>query len=462
MYKLISLLGLICSLFVYYYAPTEYSFSYSIGCLFIFLTLSILHLIKNFDGNYFTFDTLFIISIFFTNFVYPVFYYSSELRYFSLFTLNFPESVITKATALCLLGMSAYFFGASLFNSNKFRYESNKVNVFKFDKHNNKVVNFSIVLFILFIITVGGEFLSGSYRGRSNWTTSSSYIYWMLKTILSLAIIMSLYLLKDKDKIFKHINKKIILLVSIICALFLWIGDRGFPLSILLLLLGVYSHIIKPLSFKKSIFFIIAGLFIFSVVGEIRVSETSYQGFVERFLSRNEISNPLEYANSLIINNRSLYVLYDYAENYDYFYGKNFISSIAAVIPFMQSFLIRVIGFDLHEINTAEFVTYLQFGRYAEFGLGTNLIGGIYLSFGVLGVIFIMMLFGKLMTYLYYISRFHLPSLLVYMILFSYSIYYPRADITSPLQETIWILIFYFLFFNRKRIALYTINGNRI
>ena len=132
------------------------------------------------------------------------------------------------------------------------------------------------------------------------------------------------------------------------------------------------------------------------------------------------------------------------------FFGKNFISSIAAPIPFLQSFLINLFKLNPNEIETASFVTYLGLGRNPTWGLGTNMIGGIYLSFGLTGVLIIMFLFGSFMRIIYNKSRSNIVYLIIYIIMISNSIYLCRTDITTPLRLILWSIFIYYLFFRTK------------
>src|SRR5690606_28313325 len=111
---IINILAFFIALIVYFLAPSIYSFEYCLLILVLYVLFSFNFLAIKFNGNYFTFDILFSISMLFTNFIYPVFFYPTTLRYFSLFKIDFNEDVITRATALVMVAMTSYFLGGAL------------------------------------------------------------------------------------------------------------------------------------------------------------------------------------------------------------------------------------------------------------------------------------------------------------------------------------------------------------
>ena len=98
--RILNIFGLLLSIVLYYFAPNHYSFHLCLLYLVFYVVFALINLIKRFDGNLFTFDVLFLLSFLLTNFIYPVFYYPSFFRYFSLFGISFPENVITNCNSV--------------------------------------------------------------------------------------------------------------------------------------------------------------------------------------------------------------------------------------------------------------------------------------------------------------------------------------------------------------------------
>ncbi len=449
MNKIITIIGFIISLFLYIEAPNHYSFTHTLLYLVLFLLFATIHTIRNFNGNYFSFDNFFLIGLLFANFIYPVFYYPIENRYFSLFALPFNEEVITRATSLSLLGSMSYFLGYSLYSGKAPGNTRLKLEPKKLSSKNGKVIIVTIGTFLLFLVTVGTSFLSGEYVGVANWRGISIYVFIVLVVLLYISIVVELFIKKDKRvKLFKfvffHLDKKLLLLMASIVSIFLLIGDRGLPILIILGFLGTYSHVVNKINFRTFALAVFIGAIVLTVISFGRVSTTSDLSYLERLSDKMIINKTLDFGTDLTINNRSLYVIIDYVDKNDYLYGQNFIASIAAVIPFLQSLLVDLFALNPDKIGTAYFVTYLQLGSNSVWGLGTNLFAGIYLSFGSFGIILIMSYFGYFMAHTIYKSKSSLYWLLIYAIMMSVSIYLCRDDITSQFRTIVWSSVIYY------------------
>src|SRR5690606_7865909 len=109
----------------------------------------------------------------------------------------------------------------------------------------------------------------------------------------------------------------------------------------------------------------------------------------------------------------------------------------------LERLLSQLPGYDTTYFATANFVTYLGFGNNPPYGLGTNLIGGLYLSFGLIGVVVIMFLFGRFVAFVDSKSNTSFIYLFIYLVLLSYAISLPRTELLSPLRMIIWGSIIY-------------------
>ena len=99
--------------------------------------------------------------------------------------------------------------------------------------------------------------------------------------------------------------------------------------------------------------------------------------------SNEEIPAVVLVGKDFFINNRSLYVLMEYTDIHGLSFGKTSALDFAAIIPFGQSVLLNLTGLRVGDMNSASLVTdlYYDFSNEEMIGLGTNLIGDIYLSF---------------------------------------------------------------------------------
>ena len=90
---------------------------------------------------------------------------------------------------------------------------------------------------------------------------------------------------------------------------------------------------------------------------------------------------------------------------------------------------------------------YYVFNAFDEggYGLGTNIIADIYISFGLFGVILLMFLLGSFISYLKRHMNNNIYMFALYIIMISYSIYLVRAEFLFPIRLLVWVLTFIFV-----------------
>ena len=146
----------------------------------------------------------------------------------------------------------------------------------------------------------------------------------------------------------------------------------------------------------------------------------------------------------LTINNRSLYALMEYHDNFGINYGKTFLMNILSAVPKGQYIFLQITGWVSDDISSAGLITKQFFDNNPNMdriGLGTNLIGDIYISFGLFGVIVLMYLLGVFVSYSYMrAQRGDALFLLVYCILFAESIMMTRSSYLGVIRPLAWTI----------------------
>lgn len=430
------ILSILASLVLYFIAPVQYSYPFCIACLAIFIASSIALLKNNCKHTLIKFEFFFVLAFFFSNFVYSVFYYPIN-PYFSLFSESFNEDYINKGAALSSLAASCFCLGV---------YEKNKKldleKVVQIGSVSNPVTlaNVMLLFFIPYLYSLYGLHSYVTDFTKSNLNTLLLYlIYYILFALLSTRKYKRMLgvLQYQSDTLFY-------LLTGIMVVLLLLIGSRSNPAHIVLLALFFFNFYQKKVSNKVAIAFMLVGVLLMSVVGVVR-------GGTE--FSTSSMHSVLDIGNDLTINNRSLYVLMDYADHNDYSYGRTMLLQIAAVIPWGQSMLLNITGMKIQMFDSSNFVTWLFYGdQKFEIGFGTNLIGDIYLAFGIIGVIFLMFLYGRILRNLYRSSIYGSGvATLVYGLMFMEVIFLTRAGLLTSLRPIAWTLLYYYLFNNLLR-----------
>ena len=146
---------------------------------------------------------------------------------------------------------------------------------------------------------------------------------------------------------------------------------------------------------------------------------------------------------------RNTYVAMEYVSKNGLTYGRTMLSEPLGIIPFLSS----ILQYNNTELSSASFLTdysYTYIISNREFiGLGTNIIADIYLSFGGIGVIVLMYLLGKFVTWaMFGAQNLHYYSTIVFTIILSYGAYWIRTGLLHPARTIVWALLIAYL--NKK------------
>lgn len=433
------LYSFIFSFFLYIIAPVNYSNLFCIVVTILYIFQTIFFVIEFSNKNYLNFYSIFFFSYFFVNFFYPAFIYPLDPEFFSIFRLHFNRDYINTGTALAQLASGCFVVGASFLN--KYYAKNNKVYNSKLFLHHNTFLFLTIILFLIFFITVGNEFLSGNFIGYS---TFSLYILQILIcSFILCSIVFFKYYNNQKQKYYFYFISLFFIL------LFVSIGDRGPGLFLIVLIVTLYSTYVKIIKLKYIFVLLFIGLFSMHIIGLGRTTkiETIDTNIINRGIKSFDHKVKDNYlfhlTESFVVNTRNLYVGIEYVDKYGINYGSTMYMSFLATIPFLQSAFEKTTLIKLK--NSATFFTELSFGRFPAYGLGTNLVADVYISFGTLGVILLFFIFGVHVEYFrskMSFSRNIYPEI-VYFCMVYFCLYYPRSGLFDTLKFLIWTCIIY-------------------
>ena len=391
------------------------------------------------------FEVLFTLAFFFTNYVYPVLIYPSSSPYFSLFAYAFNENVVSKATALATLGFCSYAI---------FQFDSSiQTHTEDFNRLKFSIVSPLEIFLLLALLLIYLYQALPALEGGYSYSEGAGFFR-------ILAIFLCFKRLYNHD-IPHPFGRDIALwsIITIYVIVNLLVGNRGDPLYIAMAIFISYELFVKHISYRIFIPTIVVGIIVFFIVGKVRVSEgeASYSGTIQSRIMEtekreNDAAGVLMYGEELIINNRALFVLVDYTDKNGLNYGQTWQMYFYSIIPFLQSLVINSFDIQPDKFASAELTTFLEFGKDNPdaYGLGTNLIGDIYICFGVIGVIFFMAFLGYIVRITYLRSKSSTTCALIYVCLFTISVYYTRAALLEPMRLIIWSLILYKLTFNKQ------------
>jgi len=434
------------SLILVFNAPIEYSYTFCLLINVFFVIQNVLYFGLRKNKNLVGFQFLFMIAFYFTNFVYPVFYYPYN-PHFSLFEYTFNEKIISYATAVAFMAYSFYMLGL-LFMEKKWEEETFSLKPIDFEKFSKFFFRLTIVSFFLYLATGGHSALASEYSGGGDLIEKgiSSYIYILFYVAI---ILLTIFIFKVQN------NKNRIFYLFIACALmlfFVFLGSRTLPLALGVTLLVSYNNNQKKIPNVVFLSLIGFGALFLTFIMFARTVSFTDQAYLQSGLQRFEINSAWDLGMDLIINNRNLYTLIDFSNESSNTFGLTMLGGILSPIPFLQSFVCRFFEIPPDLIGSATFNTYLDFGAGSTFGLGTNVVSDVYLAFGVIGVVSFFLFFGWIVGKAEYYSKSNVYWNVVYFMFVSNSIFLCRSGYFDNLRPLIWALVITYLYNLRQSI----------
>ena len=376
----------------------------------LFLIMNICYLYKYRRNQLICFEFLFAIAFFLCSFLTPYIY--SLLDNYQGRTFVATDYNTFRVYCIAFIGYCAYMFGLCF------------------------------IFVVLFYLTGGSRLitlysdvasdLSQRYGAWGEYMTYAMYAY-TLSIVINFSKIgpytASLISFFKNLPFFFYINS-LLLVVPLLIS-----GLRSSALQLLIPLIMMYGITIKRISSIKVIALILAGYIFMVFIGLIRSGDTGgdlgqdslFLTFVYDFVSANG-------ANSFLI---------DYTDKYGITGGSNMILQTLSIIPFFQSIILSFVSKDNFAPNSSKFFTE-SFMDSTQGGLGTALIGDIYYSFGIVGVIILMFLIGLLVNKL---SRAHnSPYAIALLIMFSgNALFAPRVEYCYILRSLSYTIIFLYI-----------------
>ena len=420
-------------LFLAFFAPVSYSFNFCLTLNIIYLILNVYYFTRHRD-QIIGFPGLFAFTFYFVNFIYPVVYYPTPLRYISLFSFDFDENIISYATAVALLAYNSYLLGMSYFKA-----ESHvKGHVRLITQSDYKfVLLFFVIAFLIFLFAGGFSYFGLQYSEGINATSGNSLLQYFAPFQLTL-LEMVLILLFTQKNIFEKWKTLVIVITFIVIGFYLYNGNRSNPLTLGLIILFMYNDKIKRIKIKYFLLIGIIGVVLFTAIGLYR--GTGYTDVSLREMT-SEMDSGLDFFTDLVLNNRALYTLISDAKNNGLNPGTE-ISNFSP-LPFMGSILCAIFNVPHNQSGTAVYNSYLSFGNEITLGMGTNAVSDMYIGFGLLGTLVGFYLFG----YIFSIYRMKSTVYSNYFYSFIYycisagAVFTCRGSIMSWIKDFLWMSI---------------------
>lgn len=429
-----------------YAAPNTYDYGFCVLILVLFLLNVIYYFVSNrtVSGNVANFDFFFIFSYGMTNFIYPVFYKPNNPNY-TVFELPFNDNIISKSTAIAYLGFTFFVLGISNYRKLKIkRAKTNNKPSFKINSLFIKSIFLVAILsFIGYVATGGLTVIQKVYSSGDGGNLTEVGVYSYFNNVFVIcANLLAIFVFLIKDKMTKIMAFAFIIICGLVM---LTTGSRTLILGLGLILIVSYGTFVKRITMPVMILFILIGSFFMTIIQASRSQEFSTKSWSTSASKNVEIESPFDIFNDLIINNRNLYVLVDFADEHQNVFFLSAISDLTSPLPGLFRYVSESMNVPKELISGGDLPTFIEFGPNSDWGLGTNLVGETYVGYSYFGVCIILFLWGFAVRKSYDASENNIYAFVIYFLLVSHAIFFPRAFYLYQPRTLVWSLILVFI-----------------
>lgn len=431
-----------------YAAPNTYDYGFCVLILVLFLLNVIYYFVSNrtVSGNVANFDFFFIFSYGMTNFIYPVFYKPNNPNY-TVFELPFNDNVISKSTAIAYLGFTFFALGISKYKKDKKVKKNLKKESLPSFKINNLFIRsifiVALLAFIGYVATGGLTVIQKVYSGGDGGNLAEVGVYSYFNNVFVIcANLLAIFVFLIKDKMTKIMAFAFIIICGLIM---LTTGSRTLILGLGLILIVSYGTFVRSITMPVMMLFILIGSFFMTVIQAARTQEFSSRSWSSEASKNVEIESPFDIFNDLIINNRNLYVLVDFADEHQHVFFLSAISDLTSPIPGLFRYVSESMNVPKELISGGDLPTFIELGPNSDWGLGTNLVGETYVGFSYFGVCIILYLWGLAVRKSYDALGDNIYAFVIYFLLVSHAIFFPRAFYLYQPRTVVWSLLLVFI-----------------
>ena len=429
-----------------YAAPNTYDYGFCVLVLVLFLLNVIYYFVskQTVSGNVANFDFFFIFSYGMTNFIYPVFYKPNNPNY-TVFELPFNDNVISKSTAIAYLGFT--FFVLGICNYRKLKIKKAKTNNKPLFKINSLFIKsiflVAILSFIGYVATGGLTVIQKVYSSGDGGKLTEVGVYSYFNNVFVIcANLLAIFVFLIKDKMTKIMAFAFIIICGVIM---LTTGSRTLILGLGLILIVSYGTFVRRITMPVMMLFILIGSFFMTIIQVARTHEFSTKSWISSASENIEIESPFDIFNDLIINNRNLYVLVDFADEHQNVFFLSAISDLTSPLPGLFRYVSDSMNVPKELISGGDLPTFLELGPNSDWGLGTNLVGETYVGYSYFGVCIILFLWGFAVRKSYDASENNIYAFVIYFLLVSHAIFFPRAFYLYQPRTVVWSLLLVFI-----------------
>ena len=338
---------------------------------------------------------------------YTIVFYQCSLDYLLGFAdltdnyLWYDTKVVAKALALSNIGLTSLFLGYT-FKMNKRGNPIKKVTPTVYSYPYKRILLYiAVLLLIVYVIYVPREYLDNGYaRGLHLESGLISMIMGYASSVfVAIFVLYSIEYNHDTSKSWLKVMKWPIVIMSAYMLLIIMTGRRteALRMAVMLIISFLYCKGGK-VDYMRLFSIVLVGVLLFAIVGVIRDMDT---GSLQKGLQTlNRYNSVLPITKEIAGSVNTLYIaMSHFPEKIDYTYGATFFPGFLKLVPGLSSlyFYFMPAGVDY---SSDAVITSLYFNGEAVWGLGSSINADIYISFGPIGIIVVMVLLGYFLRYL--------------------------------------------------------------
>lgn len=437
---LVALAFLLVSLVSFFLAPGYYSKPFCVWEMITFLMASAVFLHHKVRRNgLICFDTFFLPTYFLINYAHAVFIFPDD-EFLPAFKFVTNTNVMSYALALAQAAIAFYMMGSLLFEKDWPAWSNLRVEVPDMAVNRAAYIGLaaSLGLFAFVFIMRGVEGFHHLYPR-------------LMAMILSLIALSWYFQAQLVDKVEANLmgmvrrNKINIVSTMLFSLTQLYLGSRGVVLFLLLMITLLINAYYWRIKMRVLLPVLTVGLVLMGFLAVTRVSSYSVASVSMMESVRYGVEVIGESPSILwmlltdfVVNAKTLYDSVDYSHMNGYLMGVAYVQYLFVFLPFGGSFFTKLLtGLDMEEVRTGNILS--EFAD-ATYGLGTNMIGDLYMNFSFIGVFVLLFLLGVLVAWVEFPRSKY--QYFIYMALFANCIYLVRADIFSWLTYFVFFVIF--------------------
>lgn len=406
--------AVIYSLIFFGFIDLDFNASYTLIIIGVYVISNVLYFRKR--KNIVSFEFLFAFTFPFACFL--TYFIVEEGFGFAFFAFSSNPKSLIKGIALAVVGYQCYLCGLLSLQRQKMKSDISNIEKIRMRPSMASLANWGcLIMFIIFMAT-GGMSVLYMYSGeveRENANLGPLQFWVLAYSVAVVASFSSVEFSRSSSAILNILRlNKLFLLNSLVIIIFLLLsGYRSMAMQVIIPLLLMYNVYVKRITSKRFITIMLCGLVFMVIIGMIRSGDEV----------RSDVTT-LYYFRDFNAANASLGFFVDEVNRHGITGGSNYIPQTLSIVPFLQSMVGHFVDFNSFALSSSQYYT----GSFdTDSGLGTNIIGDIYYTFGFLGVIVIMFLMGRFCSYLSCFKNKYI--VLMYLIFTGNSIFAARVEL---------------------------------